>query len=565
MLKRAVERTVSFAKLTEGLSPPDLVEVQKRSYWDFLQMDTPKPKRRNVGLQAAFLETFPIESRDKTYRLEFVHYSLGKTKYSVGECLRNGLSFAAPLKVKLRLVGLKERLPRQALERYFFYLALTRAREKIILSYPRFDLEGHEALPSFYVDEVQRLFTGPLSKRTYPVSQSLPRLEDAVEEREVEAHLIRRLWKKGARNERNERAVTIALYNRFLEKESFRAFLPRILFEPAARITSEAVRSAFLPKGEIFKPTGLETYGRCPFRYFSSAVLQLEEKEEGIPANEVGILLHDVLENYWKERVEHGRKELGDLETAKGFVKNKLRELLAQKPLAGDRRYRIELKKAKMEEWLVRMVEKEITEGSPLEPLRPRHFEFEFGFRKDYLKLHDPFLEDLKLRGKIDRVDVDPAGKSALVIDYKTGAEFKQSALDFGTALQLPLYLVAVQQRLGLKPLGGEIYRINKAESKGFYSKEALGEFGIDPGRSKSVFERKDFDEVIQRAVRFSFKYAEGIRRAEIPVRPRDCDKYCPFSSVCRIEKWRLRLIQREIQEEDRRQKGPGSLLLFES
>ena len=65
-----MSKVVSFAKLTEGLAPPDLVEVQKRSYWDFLQLDVPRHKRQNIGLQAAFLETFPIESPDRTYRLE---------------------------------------------------------------------------------------------------------------------------------------------------------------------------------------------------------------------------------------------------------------------------------------------------------------------------------------------------------------------------------------------------------------------------------------------------------------------------------------------------------------
>ncbi len=103
-----MKKIVSFAKLPEGLAPPDLVEVQKRSYLDFLQADGAKQKRQNLGLQASFLETFPIESPDKTYRLDFTHYTLGKPRYSVGECLRNGLSFAAALKVKLRLSGPKE-------------------------------------------------------------------------------------------------------------------------------------------------------------------------------------------------------------------------------------------------------------------------------------------------------------------------------------------------------------------------------------------------------------------------------------------------------------------------
>ena len=103
-----MNKVLSFAKLTEGLAPPDLVEVQKRSYWDFLQLDVPRNKRQNIGLQAAFLETFPVESPDKTYRLDYIYYTLGKPKYAVNECLRNGLSYAAPLKVKLRLVGPRE-------------------------------------------------------------------------------------------------------------------------------------------------------------------------------------------------------------------------------------------------------------------------------------------------------------------------------------------------------------------------------------------------------------------------------------------------------------------------
>ena len=53
-----MSKVVSFAKLTEGLAAPDLVEVQKRSYWDFLQLDVQLQKRQNVGLQAAFLKPF---------------------------------------------------------------------------------------------------------------------------------------------------------------------------------------------------------------------------------------------------------------------------------------------------------------------------------------------------------------------------------------------------------------------------------------------------------------------------------------------------------------------------
>ncbi|MBI4354730.1 MAG: DNA-directed RNA polymerase subunit beta [Candidatus Omnitrophica bacterium] len=98
----------SFARLPQRLDPPNLVEVQTNSYAAFLQQGVPKTKRANVGLQAAFLETFPIANADGKYRLEFGHYALGKPKYTVAECLRNGLSYAAALKVKLRLVTPKD-------------------------------------------------------------------------------------------------------------------------------------------------------------------------------------------------------------------------------------------------------------------------------------------------------------------------------------------------------------------------------------------------------------------------------------------------------------------------
>ncbi len=112
---------ISFAKLQEALEFPDLIEVQKHSYATFLQLDVPKSKRENIGLQAAFLETFPIQHADGRYRLEFGGYSVGKPKYRVEECLRNGLTYAAPLKVKLQLVGSKETREQEA---YFGELPL---------------------------------------------------------------------------------------------------------------------------------------------------------------------------------------------------------------------------------------------------------------------------------------------------------------------------------------------------------------------------------------------------------------------------------------------------------
>jgi len=97
-----VERK-NYAKLKEAFDVPHLLQVQRHSYHKFLQLNVAKTKRENAGLQAVFNEVFPIENFDKTCRLEFLYYNLDRPKYDVWECQRRGMSYAAPLKVKLRL------------------------------------------------------------------------------------------------------------------------------------------------------------------------------------------------------------------------------------------------------------------------------------------------------------------------------------------------------------------------------------------------------------------------------------------------------------------------------
>ena len=83
---------------------PNLIEVQKSSYDHFLQMDTLPEKRTNVGLQEVFKSVFPIKDFSERGTLEFVKYELEQPKYDVEECQQRGMTFAAPLKVTLRLV-----------------------------------------------------------------------------------------------------------------------------------------------------------------------------------------------------------------------------------------------------------------------------------------------------------------------------------------------------------------------------------------------------------------------------------------------------------------------------
>jgi DNA-directed RNA polymerase subunit beta len=95
----------NFAKLSEPPEIPNLIEIQKQSYEKFLQAHVDPDKREDYGLQGVFKSVFPIKDFQGTAALEFVSYHLEKPKYDVDECHQRGMTFAAPIKVMIRLVA----------------------------------------------------------------------------------------------------------------------------------------------------------------------------------------------------------------------------------------------------------------------------------------------------------------------------------------------------------------------------------------------------------------------------------------------------------------------------
>ena len=94
----------SFAKRANVLEVPFLLATQLDSYTQFLQMETPFDRRADIGLQAAFQSIFPIVSHNGYARLEFTHYVLGEPLFDIPECQLRGITYAAPLRARIRLV-----------------------------------------------------------------------------------------------------------------------------------------------------------------------------------------------------------------------------------------------------------------------------------------------------------------------------------------------------------------------------------------------------------------------------------------------------------------------------
>jgi DNA-directed RNA polymerase subunit beta len=94
----------NFGRIPEVATMPNLIEVQKSSYDQFLQIDRPEPERDDTGLNGVFQSVFPIKDFSETAELHYVKYELEEPKYDTDECQQRGMTYAAPLKVTLRLI-----------------------------------------------------------------------------------------------------------------------------------------------------------------------------------------------------------------------------------------------------------------------------------------------------------------------------------------------------------------------------------------------------------------------------------------------------------------------------
>ena len=98
-----MSKRLYFGNIKEVIEPPNLIEIQLQSYFDFLQQDTPAAARKNIGLQGVLKEIFPIKSYDENIELDFVSYDIEQPKMSDYEAIRAGETYSAALQVTFKL------------------------------------------------------------------------------------------------------------------------------------------------------------------------------------------------------------------------------------------------------------------------------------------------------------------------------------------------------------------------------------------------------------------------------------------------------------------------------
>ena len=103
MATKIVDNRVNFASVHNPYPYPDFLDVQLKSFKDFLQLDTPPEERKNDGLYRVFAENFPITDTRNNFVLEFLDYYVDPPRYTIDECLERGLTYSVPLKARMKL------------------------------------------------------------------------------------------------------------------------------------------------------------------------------------------------------------------------------------------------------------------------------------------------------------------------------------------------------------------------------------------------------------------------------------------------------------------------------
>ena len=102
-MSNVINNRENFASVQNPFPYPDFLDVQLKSFKDFLQLDTPPEERKNDGLYKVFAENFPITDTRNNFVLEFLDYYIDPPRYSISECLERGLTYSVPLKAKMKL------------------------------------------------------------------------------------------------------------------------------------------------------------------------------------------------------------------------------------------------------------------------------------------------------------------------------------------------------------------------------------------------------------------------------------------------------------------------------
>ena len=457
-----------------------------------------------------------------------------------------------------RGVVLDSRQDLTAREMLLFYLAISRADAALTLSYLESDASGRTGSPSSFLLDVvggEKGLEAARVKRIPPGEMIAPASELASPRDATNAALAGLF---GGADEPHRAAMgwVVAHRGEVLRRTArglwarHRRWLAGECNEFDGRISDPALLEALrqrYPHQTVFSAGQLDAYGQCPWQHFAAYVLRLAplaEPQRRLEPQTRGVFCHDVLFRLMRSLAERagGPVRLADVNEAN--LAAVLDEAVGAEAGRVDARHppypalwRIQLAQMRRDLWEY-LLRARSADGLDARSL---HFELAFGRELDDAEGHDPASRadpvtvttpagDLRLRGRIDRVDRVRAGEveGLLVVDYKTGRLPTDADMAAGRNLQMPLYAKAVEAMLGAPSVGGAFHRVGatRGSQERYFAaiKPARGGFQADDGYDDRLAD------ALATVARFVGAMAAG-RFDALPTH--DCPSYCPFRRIC--------------------------------
>ena len=414
----------------------------------------------------------------------------------LGDDERRALNAASGLRLRLR----EDRLDA---ERYLLYAVASRPTELLALSWPAADDEGEPCVRSLFVDDVLDSFDPAAAERVQRRPLGAAGFDAALAPTENEAARHRLAAGPGAP-------------------------------EPAMAWLRDARVLGVLNARGTWSASALEAYASCPVKWFVERLLRPEALEPDPEPMLRGELAHRVLEDTLRALSDGGPLTPERLDEARSLLRAALDERADDARISPNaERRRSALRR--LEADLLRYVEHAAHGRSAF---TPREFELRFGGPEDELEAAELAGGELRLQGRIDRIDVSADGGEAIVYDYKgKGAPPQAKWLD-ESRLQVGLYLLALPQLLGLEAVGGlyqPLGRDDDGRPRGLLLDDA------DPGLSSVDRDRlapADYEALLNEVLDAALQAVRGIRSGALVPDPTSCAYRggCAHPTICRCE-----------------------------
>ncbi len=436
--------------------------------------------------------------------------------------------------LRRELGGRLERPDSVERDRYLFYTACTRALRRVVLVREAASDDGVPREPSPFWDDVRALYDPAevsratrrraLSALTWP-------LDGAPNERER----LRALARLDVEDADGATALAAANgWSRRLERA-------RGAFDRQTRLRSPAVLDA-LSSRTTFSATELERFADCSSAWLVERVVaprRIDAEPDPILRGQV---VHTALNRFYASlprELDSERVTPENLDAALGLVRTCLDEALA----SGVRLDLTDLQAAELRQSLLADLEGFVRDEAESDvAFVPRRLEVAFGSDRAAPELQRglPLGDGLWLSGKIDRIDVDPWSARGIVQDYKSGKGAHSARdIDRDVRLQIPLYVLALRDLVGLEPLGG-IYRAlsGKRLTRGMLRESAREDL---PGFAKDDYlDEEAFWAQVETARERAATNAQRIRAGDVHHDPRwdgQCPAWCDLWPICRVQR----------------------------